>query len=334
MTRTYEAPNRYAALIALFCISSLVLVLATVYIIQALSISYGSGAESSSATQVLMEHSLYTMILYGYVDLIVALGMLLSAALLYKYNTDMLSPEAIGHVNLNGALTMVYVLLFALYLNSVQVSLPAYYTWIVSGAMAICLLIDLYIMMFVRYIIPKHFTEKRTESLILDPFMPYTNLMRIKDNVFSRLKGHVCLVDKHMNSIGLENLYRLISDSMGHIHHISELNIITSKEMLDKDFSKNYNDLSNEVKRAGVKMKIMIMDDSDSAMQHERFIFDGSYAYKVPPLNIIHKKSEHIIRINIREAKKRFEQLYSHSMKYENFIIKMGQNQEGNTAHA
>lgn len=110
----------------------------------------------------------------------------------------------------------------------------------------------------------------------------------MKDRIFSRLKGDVYVVDKHMNSVGIENLHRPINGSSG---KIPEINILTSKEMLDGEFTKNYTDWKSEMQRAGIKLNVMVMDDNDSLAQHERFIFDKSHVYKVPPFNIIHKKA-------------------------------------------
>ena len=93
--------------------------------------------------------------------------------------------------------------------------------------------------------------------------------------------------------------------------------------MMDMDLAKNVFDLSNEMKSKNVNLQFRVMSDSDSAIQHERFMMDDNYAYKIPPFNIINKKSEHINRINLSEVRGRFRQLYSNSMTIENYRAKM-----------
>jgi hypothetical protein len=61
-----------------------------------------------------------------------------------------------------------------------------------------------------------------------------------------------------------------------------------------------------------------VLDDGDAAKQHERLLLDGSEAYKIPPLNIINKKSEHITAVNRDDAARRFEDLWSRAIKFEN----------------
>jgi hypothetical protein len=171
-----------------------------------------------------------------------------------------------------------------------------------------------------RYLFPIKSPKPRIE-LEMDPSKPYTNLLKIKDEIFSQLTGSVGIVDKHMNSTGIENLHRLIHDNLG---NISEINILTSAEMLDGEFSRNYLDCKSEVEHSGARINVLVMSEADSSQQHERFLFDGTNAYKVPPFNIIHKKSEHITRINLSDASKRFDELYKGSTKYENYVLKNG----------
>ncbi len=45
-----------------------------------------------------------------------------------------------------------------------------------------------------------------------------------------------------------------------------------------------------------------MLEPEEAARQHERLIMDSDLAYKIPPLNIINKKNEHIVGINGREA--------------------------------
>ncbi len=155
----------------------------------------------------------------------------------------------------------------------------------------------------------------------MDPNTPYANLAKLREQLFSTLSGDIKIVDKHFNSTAIANLHRLISDERGNLISII---VITSNEMLDSSFGDNYNDLKKELNNSNIDFQVKIMNKEDSGAQHERFIMDDRTAFKIPPFSIINKKSEHITKINIREAKKRFDYLFQRSVKYENFIVKEG----------
>jgi len=129
----------------------------------------------------------------------------------------------------------------------------------------------------------------------------------------------VGVVDKHFNSAAMSNLYRLIPRDRA---NIKSLKILTSAEMLDSKFGSNYLDFKEELKNSNIEIEVKIMKEEDAVTQHERFIFDQQGAYKIPPLNIINKKSEHITRMNTRDARKRFDYLYQNSLKFENYMEK------------
>ena len=107
---------------------------------------------------------------------------------------------------------------------------------------------------------------------------------------------------------------------------MTRLEIISSSEMFDGKFQENFTDFKNEMKLTGVEITFMLMSKEDSVAQHERFIFDDEHAYKIPPLNIINKKSEHIVKTNLRDAQKRFEYLHQNSIKVENYTPEQPKN--------
>ncbi|MDE1860420.1 MAG: hypothetical protein KGH72_01755 [Candidatus Micrarchaeota archaeon] len=336
MPRNYP-PNRYANMAILLSFASLVLLLIIVFNIQYLAIAYGIGsgaaiqstADHANVTSILSAtaagvNALYNSILADYVVLIVSLGMLISSVLLYRYRANIFGAEAKGYVTLHGMLTIIYFLLFTINNANSLISLGTYYIVVVYAALLLSASIDIYVV-FARYVFPARALTVRTD-FALDPSRPYTNLIRIKDNIFSQLSGKVCVVDKHMNSVGIENFYRLIQDNL---KGVTEINILTSGDMLDMEFSRNYLDCKNDIENAGAKIEVRVMRDEDSAVQHERFVFDDKSAYKVPPFNIIHKKSEHITRIKLSDAKKRFGELYEKATKYENFVSKNGKTKKG-----
>ncbi|EQD46801.1 hypothetical protein B2A_08729, partial [mine drainage metagenome] len=64
-----------------------------------------------------------------------------------------------------------------------------------------------------------------------------------------------------------------------------------------------------------IGFEVRVMNPEDAAAQHERFIVDSERAYKIPPLNIINKKSEHIVSIKHGEALRRFDYMWGRGRK-------------------
>jgi hypothetical protein len=333
MART-EPPNRYATLTIILGIASLALLIGSIFMLQLLSVAYGAVAgalvTSGSSNAIVASiagsptnlYALFNSILLQYVVVLISLVMLISAVFLYRYKMSIFGTDAKGYITLHGTLAVIYILLYFINLNNSTLPIQTInqvYLYIVYIAMALCIVIDLYVIVS-RYLIASRAPTGRGE-LAMDPSRPYTNLLRIKDTIFSQLSGKISVVDKHMNSIGLENFHRLVQDNF---NSLSEINILTSKEMLDAEFSQNYLDCKSEAENNGVRFNVLIMTDSDSQAQHERFVFDNRNAYKVPPFNIIHKKSEHITRLKLPEVKRRFDELYKRSIKYENYVSKNG----------
>ena len=325
-------------MLLLLFLSSLILLAASVLMIQLVSVAYGVGAgasiqsaaDHSNVTSILEPSAenlnpLYATILSEYMVFIVGIGMLISSVLIYKNKSNIANSEARGYVFLNASLTLIYTTLFFIiplfFVNIIKaqiISVSNYYYIAVYLSIIMALSIDSYIILS-KYINPS--APHRRKSLAIDPSKPYTNLLRIKDEIFSQLNGNVFIVDKHMNSEGIENFSRLF---MGNGNSVPEVKILTSKEMLDARFSRNYLDCKAEAENYGTQISVFVMSDEDAVSQHERFIFDDKNAYKVPPFNIMHKKSEHITRLNMNEARRRFNELQKRSIKYENFVSKNG----------
>ena len=61
------------------------------------------------------------------------------------------------------------------------------------------------------------------------------------------------------------------------------------------------------------------MGGEDAVEQHERMIMDSEKAYKIPPFNIINRKSEHIVQLEYSGSRKRFDDIWNRSTKIENF---------------
>lgn len=149
--------------------------------------------------------------------------------------------------------------------------------------------------------------------LAINPQTPYTNMINLSNRL--KLTGQVKILDMHFDYKAVENLSRLISKSVGRYNSIM---LLTKGDRLGKDFMKSYTDLKDELRVSGVSLEIRILDQKDAMEQHERLLIDSSRAYKIPPINIINRKSEHVVGINHSAALSRFNDLWARATKYEN----------------
>jgi hypothetical protein len=149
----------------------------------------------------------------------------------------------------------------------------------------------------------------------IDPQTPYTNMVLLSSRLMSRLGGELKILDMHFDATGLENLSRLLG---GNLERYSRIAVLAKRDRLEGKFLKAYNDFKSELGNKGVAFELNVISDEDAMEQHERMLIGGSTAYKIPPLNIINKKSEHIVSISHKEAEERFDRLWQNSTKLEN----------------
>ncbi|MEM3181488.1 MAG: hypothetical protein QW091_02090 [Candidatus Micrarchaeaceae archaeon] len=325
--RNNEQENniRMYATIALV-IASVALVAYTFYASDLLAINYGVAAGAKAQAESTSENvsaafipvvaelsNLYRALRETYALLMLAVFLLALGVTMFAtraYRTGSARKYAAWHV----AAALIFLLFFIVIFD--------YFTYTGIGTnlgvatyatTALAIAIDLYFLLNRD----KH-TTPRAKTIEIEPMLPYANIIKLREAIFAGLSGNVSIVDKHFNSQAIENLYRLISQNSA----IKRLVIITHTEALDSSFNKNYNDFKKEIAGKGTEIEVMIMSDADAMTQHERFIFDERSAFKIPPLNIINEKSEHITRIRFSDAKARFEELMKNSIKYENYLIK------------
>ncbi len=153
----------------------------------------------------------------------------------------------------------------------------------------------------------------------MDPLTPYTNMQKLSQGVMAKMKGGIKILDMHLDAEGLRNLAVMVSGSEGRFDSIS---VLASGTRLGSTFSKEYRDFRDELSNKNVVFDVRIMNPQDLAQQHERLLMDDYYAYKIPPLNIINKKSEHVVSISHLEAARRFDYLWDRATKYETFVSK------------
>lgn len=158
--------------------------------------------------------------------------------------------------------------------------------------------------------------NRAVRSIEIDPAKPYSNMDLIAKRLFSSFSGEVKILDMHFDTRAVQNLSALVSRSNPRFKKILAL---TASDRTGDSLRRDYNELKAELANFGIGFEIRIMNDSDLAEQHERLILDDSKAYKIPPLNIINRKNEHIVSVNYRQATEHFDRLWSRGAKLENF---------------
>jgi len=152
-----------------------------------------------------------------------------------------------------------------------------------------------------------------TRVIAINPATPYTNMIKLSSKL--RLSGSIKILDMHFDAKALENLLRLIGKPS---NTYSEVLILTKRDRLGDAFMKGYGDLKQELIGGSVGLDLRIIDEKDALEQHERLLIDSTKAYKIPPINIINKKSEHIVSIDHGQALHRFDELWARATKFEN----------------
>jgi hypothetical protein len=330
-----EEEKTYQYLVLLLGMASLVMATATIYVIEMLAVNYGAGAgaliqsraDAMNVTATLQQtvaqlDSIGNAMKAVYIIALIAFGMLGSFFVMYITRYRRFGALSRRYSLLHMVLTAIYIALFFIVLSNFPVNYSNPYILAVYAAMATALLIDIYLKFSIDSKSPKG--SKSASGLRIEPDTPYTNLVRLREGIFSKLHGEVRIVDKHFNSDAISNLSRLLDTN----DKVKMLEIISSSETFDSKFQENYTDFKNEMRNAGVEIVFMLMSKEDSVAQHERFIFDDEHAYKIPPLNIINKKSEHIVDLRMGEARNRFGALMRNATKYDNYVVKQARGPE------
>ncbi len=156
---------------------------------------------------------------------------------------------------------------------------------------------------------------KRAHPVSIYSDTPYTNMRLLSRRIMGRLKGEIKILDMHFDVNSLDNLMQLVDR---HTQQYSKISVLTSTMRLGSGFDKPYSDFKRELANRNVEFELRVLAPENAAKQHERILMDDATAYKIPPINIINKKNEHIVGINQREARNLFDNLWSKATKYEN----------------
>ncbi|VVB77400.1 Uncharacterised protein [uncultured archaeon] len=335
----------YKYLVIMLGLATLALSTSAVYMMEVLGINYGisyaitdlasagvfsqNSMSNANMTYVLGQtaataNALHSAMREVYIKFLISLGMLGASFILYTSRRDMFGAATRRYTLLHLALTLIFIaMFFIVFSGNLPVDLNRIYFMLVYFAMAAAVGIDAYLELVVHGQFQK--IIRRGNEVRIEPNTPYTNMIKLREVVFSNLRDHVRIVDKHFNSQAISNLHRLIGEDLP---NIKKIDVLTSKEMFDSKFLDNYNDFKKELGNAGVELNFMLMAEADNTTQHERFVFDDSRAYKIPPLNIINKKSEHVVNFSVKDAKGRFDALSKNATKYENYLVKQAREQK------
>ncbi len=310
---------------------SLMVLAGAVYVLKTLAISYGvglGGAYQSITSNTTIAPAisqfaanlpaLHASILEAYGLFLVGLILVGAAFILFIRRYDKSMGSRSRYTLLHSAFMLMYIFFLYLILSSFYSYFEVLYMYVLYFGIILSLACDAYFEYEIRQ--PAAAKGARTRRTIsIDPSKPFSNVVEMQDNFFPQMSGHLRIVDKHFNSVALGNLHRIADKSLT---NFTKITILTSKEMMDSSFGNDMTDFKNELNEMGVGIEVRLMDDKDTIEQHERFIMDDKIAYKIPPFNIINKRSEHITRINHEEANRRFSQLYGRAIKMENYAVK------------
>ncbi len=156
--------------------------------------------------------------------------------------------------------------------------------------------------------------SRRAQPISINPDTPYSNMALLSSRLMRKLHGDVMILDMHFDESGMETLLHLIKRGSG---GYSRIMVLAKGERLGQGFMRRYRDFKSELDGMGIPFELRLLNPKDAAMQHERMILDGATAYKIPPLNIINRKSEHIVGIRHVEAEARFTRLWAEASKFD-----------------
>ncbi len=317
-----RAQELRSALFILILAASLILFAGSVYSVKEVTQLYGAGAgavlqaraDNATVAPALQPIS-YNLGLFHlgavltYVLSLIAILLFGSALLMVVRRNEEDASFALTYGLLNATFLVIYIVLLATLLSYFGGYLSQTYLAIIYAGIALGFIANGYLQYELRANASAHMMRT---SINMDPATPFSNMINLQDEIFSKMSGHLRIIDKHFNTTALTNLSRLIDGCESNFNRIT---VITSKEMQDSKFSANASEFEKEMAGLGIPTEVRVMDQKDSAEQHERLLMDDSVAYKIPPFNIINRKSEHITKVKSAEARARFHLLYAQASK-------------------
>ncbi|MCL4389630.1 hypothetical protein M1397_03425 [Candidatus Marsarchaeota archaeon] len=312
------------------CIGAIILLFGSVYLINLLSTVYGIGVGAtvqslSDNTPIASQLVPFTAqsatlgrgVLESYISFFIAIAIGAGAFILLLNRREVPTKTASKYTTLTAVLSIIFILLYYLASEGIPSAFVGAYAYLPYLGFLICVLSVAYVEYVIRMKQPKR-TPSRRGAVALNPSTPFSNMLNLQNELMNNLSGAIRIVDKHFNSTAIVNLYRLLS---GFESNFNKITILTSKEMLGASFPEEVRDLRRELGASGIELDVRLMDEKDAVEQHERFIMDQRNAYKMPPFNIINKRSEHVIKASFRDADRRFSELLNRAIKLENYQV-------------
>lgn len=158
-------------------------------------------------------------------------------------------------------------------------------------------------------------SRRPSQQISINPDTPYSNMKILSNRLMKKLSGEIRVLDMHFDVTALDNLIQLIGKEEGRYRSIL---VLAKADRLNSDFEKPYKDFKSELENKKIGFELRVLNEKDASKQHERMLMDDNVAYKIPPLNIINRKSEHIVSIKHSDALHRFNELWAEATKFEN----------------
>ena len=312
------------------CIGAVILLFGSVYLINLLSTVYGIGVGAtvqslSDNTPIASQLVQFTAqsaalgkgVLESYIAFFIAIAIGAGAFILLLNRREVPTKAASKYTTLAAMMGVIFILLYYLASGNIPPAFVGVYGYLPYLGFFICIFSVAYVEYVIRQKQPKRAPMRRS-TISLNPSTPFSNMLNLQDELMNNLSGAIRVVDKHFNSTAIVNFYRLLR---GYESNFNKITILTSKEMMGANFPEEIRDLRKELEPSGIELDVRLMDEKDTVEQHERFIMDQRSAYKMPPFNIINKKSEHVTKINFRDSDKRFSELLNRAIKLENYQV-------------
>ena len=322
MAQQMRAQELRSALFMIILAASLITFAGSVYMVKQVTELYGAGAgavlqaraDGAQVTQSLQPISSNLSLFHigavlSYVLSIIAIVVFGSALLMVAKRSEEDASNALIYGLLNSTFLAIYAIMLITLLSYFYSYLSSSYLLVIYAGIALGAAANGYLQYELR---AKPSLHMMRSSVSIDPSTPFSNMINLQDEIFSKMGGHLRVIDKHFNSTALTNLSRLID---GYTSNFSRITVITSREMQDSKFTANSSEFERELSGMGIPTEVRMMDPKDAAEQHERLLMDDTVAYKIPPFNIINRKSEHITKVKSAEARARFHLLYARAGK-------------------
>ncbi len=200
--------------------ASLILFAESIYLVKNFAILYGVGVGANvqsvySGSQIVQSiqrisisaSSFPIAIDISYVlSIISMLSIITASAMMLQRREKIFGMRTYGVVNTVSAI--IYLTLLLVLLSEFYTYMAGPYMYVLYFGLALALASGVYF----QYWIMLQKTGAPRRSVVINPAEPFSSMVALQEEVFSRLGGHLRIVDKHFNSTALTNLHRLMHE--------------------------------------------------------------------------------------------------------------------------